>query len=123
MARKSLFKQSLRNNLATNADFENRVSSVQERKMKRLLSLLVFVLFCGTAVSLAQERFTLEQITSAPFPSDLVASKTGSRIAWILNEQGKRNIWVAEGPNFNPRRLTSYLEDDGQELSSLSFSP
>lgn len=91
--------------------------------MKRLLSLLVFVLFCGTAVSLAQERFTLEQIMSAPFPSDLVASKTGSRIAWILNEQGKRNIWVAEGPNFNPRRLTSYLEDDGQELSSLSFSP
>ena len=90
--------------------------------MKRSLIAFMALLSCLTTLSLAQERFTLEQILGAPFPSDLVASKTGSRIAWTLDEQGKRNVWAAEGPDFKPRRLTSYLEDDGQELSSLNFS-
>src|SRR5215470_7627896 len=91
--------------------------------MKRSLVVVVLVYLAAIAsVAAAQDRFTLEQILSAPFPADLVASKTGSRIAWTLNDQGKRNVWVAEGPDFKARRLTSYLEDDGQELSSLSFS-
>lgn len=90
--------------------------------MKRAFaSIVLFVVFFASGAQ-AQDRFTLEQILSAPFPEELVASKTGSRIAWTLNEQGKRNVWVAEGPDFNARRLTSYLADDGQELSSLSFS-
>src|SRR5215471_7889438 len=88
--------------------------------MKRSLMVLL-VLFHFAIVTHAQDRFTLEQIMSAPFPADLVASKTGGRVAWTLDEQGKRNVWVAEEPDFKPRRLTSYLEDDGQELSSLSF--
>jgi dipeptidyl aminopeptidase/acylaminoacyl peptidase len=69
-----------------------------------------------------QQAFTLEQILSAPFPSDLVAAKSAPRIAWVLDEQGKRNIYVAEAPDFKARRLTSYSEEDGQELSSLQFS-
>ena len=65
---------------------------------------------------------TLEQLLSAPFAADLVAAKKASRIAWTLDDNGKRNIWVAEAPKFEARRLTSYLQDDGQELSQLSFS-
>jgi len=85
------------------------------------ISLLVLLtVLCVHAQ--AQQGFTLEQILSAPFPSDLTASKTGNRIAWVLDEQGKRNVWIADGPDFKARRLTSYLEDDGQEISSLSFS-
>jgi Tol biopolymer transport system component len=49
-------------------------------------------------------------------------STTGSKIAWAFNEQGKRNVWVAEGPEFKARRLTNYEMDDGQELTSLSIS-
>ncbi|HLK05787.1 MAG TPA: prolyl oligopeptidase family serine peptidase [Candidatus Acidoferrum sp.] len=90
--------------------------------MKRSLVAVILFVSLAAAFAQAQERFTLEQVMSAPFPADLVASKTGSRIAWTLDEQGKRNVWVAEGPDFKARRLTSYLEDDGQELSSLSFS-
>lgn len=90
--------------------------------MKRALCGLVLILFFAACSVQAQERFTLEQLLSAPFPDNLVASKIGNRIAWTLDEQGKRNIWVAEGPEFKARRLTSYLEDDGQELSSLDFS-
>ena len=90
--------------------------------MKRAFaSIVLFLVFfaCGAQ---AQDHFTLEQILSAPFPEELVASKTGNRIAWTLNELGKRNVWAAESPDFKARRLTGYLADDGQELSSLSFS-
>jgi dipeptidyl aminopeptidase/acylaminoacyl peptidase len=66
--------------------------------------------------------FTLQQIKSYPFPNELTTSATGSKIAWAFNEQGKRNVWVAEGPEFKARRLTNYEIDDGQELTSLSIS-
>jgi len=71
----------------------------------------------------AQETFTLEQVLSAPFPSGLTAAKTLPRIAWVLDEKGKRNLYVAEAPDFKARRLTSYLEEDGQELGDVEFSP
>jgi dipeptidyl aminopeptidase/acylaminoacyl peptidase len=70
----------------------------------------------------ASTSFTMEQIKSYPFPSELTASATGSRIAWAFNERGARNVWVAEGPDFKARRLTSYETDDGQELTSLAIS-
>ena len=78
-------------------------------------------LFCARQVS-AQGSLTVEQVLSAPFPANLVAAKTGSRIAWTLNQEGKRNIWVAEGPGFSARQLTSYNSDDGGELEHLGFS-
>jgi len=90
--------------------------------------LFVDALLCGLALlfggisTRAQESFTLEQVLSAPFPSSLTAAKFVPRIAWVLDEQGKRNIYVAEAPEFKARRLTSYLEGDGQELSGLQFS-
>src|ERR1043165_2520941 len=85
---------------------------------------------CGIALPLlflvpsakSQQSFTVEQVLSAPFPSDLTAAKNSPRVAWVLDEQGKRNVYVTEAPDFKPRRLTSYLDDDGQELSSLQFS-
>ena len=90
--------------------------------MKRFalgVALGAFV-FCASAG--AQKPFTLEQILSAPFPSDLTAAKSSDRVAWVFDQQGKRNIWVAEAPGFAARQLTKYSEDDGQELSELRFS-
>src|SRR5215467_8452269 len=90
--------------------------------MKRLalgVALGTFV-FCASAS--AQKPFTLEQILSAPFPSDLTAARNSNRVAWVFDQQGKRNIWVAEAPGFAARQLTKYNEDDGQELSELRFS-
>ena len=93
----------------------------------RLGVLTISCIFAIGAVLLprpaaAQQSFTLEQVLSAPFPSDLTAAKSVPRIAWVLDEQGKRNIYVAEGPDFKARRLTNYLEEDGQEISGLKFS-
>lgn len=66
---------------------------------------------------------TMDELKSYPFPNELATAATGARIAWAFNEQGQRNIYVAEGPEFKARRLTSYLKDDGQELSSVQLSP
>lgn len=66
--------------------------------------------------------FTVAQILGLPSPDNLTAAPVGSTFAWTYNERGLRNIYVADGPAFEPRRLTSYLEDDGQELTALSFS-
>ena len=67
--------------------------------------------------------FSVEQILSAPFPSEIVAAPSGARIAWVFDERGARNLWVAEGPAFAGRRLTTYQLDDGQEITNLAFSP
>src|SRR5688500_7920977 len=75
-----------------------------------------------SAIRNPQSPYSISQIKSYPFPTQLTAAATGSRIAWVLNEQGRRNIWVAEGPAFAPRRLTSYTADDGQDLTSVSLS-
>ena len=91
--------------------------------MIRLLLCLSFMTLVSVQRGDAQQPFTLEQVLSAPFPANLTASKSGERLAWTLDEQGHRNIWVAEGPGFAARRLTAYNEDDGGELSHLRFTP
>jgi len=67
--------------------------------------------------------FTLEQVLSSPFPSDLIASKSGDKLAWVFDTEGKRNIWVAEAPAFKGRQLTRHDKDDGQEITEPVFSP
>lgn len=86
-------------------------------------SLVLPLLAVCAAAPTAAQQFTLEQVLSAPFPTSLVAAPTGARIAWVLNAEGVRNIWVAEGPQFEARQLTAYTEDDGRDLSDLSFTP
>ena len=67
--------------------------------------------------------FTMAQVTSYPFPAELVSSPGEARVAWVFNERGVRNVWVAEAPDWAAHRVTSYTADDGQELTNLSFSP
>jgi dipeptidyl aminopeptidase/acylaminoacyl peptidase len=70
----------------------------------------------------AQERFTLEQVLSAPFPSGLTAAPEGGKVAWVFNARGVRNIWVAEAPDYRARRLTQYADDDGQAVSNVQWT-
>lgn len=89
--------------------------------MLRHLSFLALTLLLSLPKTHARQ-FTMEDVTAAPFPTELTSAATGSKIAWAFNEQGKRNVYVAEGPSFTPRKLSAYTEDDGQEISSLSIS-
>src|SRR5436190_21278163 len=84
------------------------------------MKLCVFLLLAACAS--AQAPFTLEQVLSAPFPSDLTASATG-KLAWVSNARGVRNILVAEPPQYATRAITSYTADDGQEISQLCWTP
>src|SRR5574341_385277 len=83
---------------------------------------ILLLIFAGAACVAAQS-FTLEQVMSSPFPSELIVSKRGDRIAWAFDAEGKRNIWIAQAPTFAARQLTLYAQDDGGELTDLVFSP
>jgi dipeptidyl aminopeptidase/acylaminoacyl peptidase len=58
-----------------------------------------------------------------PYTDGLVAAGHGDAIAWVRNVNGARNIWLARGPAFAPRPVTQYTDDDGQEITQLTFSP
>ena len=60
--------------------------------------------------------FTLPRITSYPFPNELASAATGSHIVWAVDSSGTRNLYVAEAPDFTPRKLTNYTTDDGRNL-------
>jgi dipeptidyl aminopeptidase/acylaminoacyl peptidase len=85
-------------------------------------AIFVALMALGALWRAASAQFTLEQVRSYPFPNELTAATNGSRIAWAFNEQGRRNIYVAQGPTFSARQLTHYDRDDGQELSSVQVS-
>ncbi|HUS18518.1 MAG TPA: prolyl oligopeptidase family serine peptidase [Terriglobales bacterium] len=99
------------------------VTLPQELVMRKCL-LLVLLLTLQSLASAQQKGTspTLEQIKSYPFPNELTAAATGSRIAWAMNERGVRNLYVAEAPEWKARQLTRYDKDDAQELTSVQIS-
>jgi dipeptidyl aminopeptidase/acylaminoacyl peptidase len=90
--------------------------------MKRVFVGIFLIALAGACRVKAQQPLTIDRILSAPFPEHLTAAKGSNHLAWTLNQEGQRNIWVAEGPSYSARQLTSYKEDDGEELSDLQFT-
>jgi dipeptidyl aminopeptidase/acylaminoacyl peptidase len=91
----------------------------------RALFCAIGPLILAAAVN-AQKPFTLEQVTSAPFPTELTAAPAKGRVAWVFNLRGRRNIWMAEPAadgNYKARQVTSFNEDDGQDIGQLSWTP
>ena len=79
-----------------------------------LLSLAVPVFAAGS--------FTIDQVMSAPFASSILAAPTGAKVAWLLNEQGRRNVWVATAPDWKGRKVTTFTQDDGQEIDEVAWA-
>ena len=69
------------------------------------------------------EGFTIEQVMSAPFPYGLTSASRAPRVAWVFDDKGERNIWVADAPDFVPRQVTHYKGDDGQAIASMRLTP
>ncbi len=100
--------------------------SITKFRIDVLLGVILFGLLLGcTTFGWTQASFTLEQVMSSSFPSELVASTSGSRVAWVFNAKGVRNVWVSDGPDFvrTARPLTHYTADDGQPIASLRLTP
>lgn len=93
--------------------------------MIRPLILAILLLCSGTTLLPAfAQNFTLQQVMSAPFNSELHASPRGSRVVWIANQEGKRNLWTAElNESSSAKPLTNDAPDDGQDFGDIAWTP
>jgi len=91
-------------------------------KSRLLLVCLFPIVFLPP--SLLSQGFTLPQVMSAPFQSKLSASPVGNRFVWIANQQGRRNLWLADTvAGGGARELTRYDSDDGIEIGDIAWTP
>jgi dipeptidyl aminopeptidase/acylaminoacyl peptidase len=95
---------------------------------KSALSFVAVLAISGSLLSAQTAgKFSLEQILSSPFPTNLVAAEHAPRIAWIFTTKGERNVWVADlatgGSSFVARQVTHYTGDDGMPLAALKLTP
>jgi len=91
-----------------------------------MIRRIVVAVWIGlVALGAGAQSFTLEQVLSAPFSSALQAASKGGRFLWIANQQGKRNIWVAEvsGAAYTAHRVTSDDADDGVDIGDVVWTP
>ncbi|MDQ8154334.1 MAG: prolyl oligopeptidase family serine peptidase, partial [Gemmatimonadota bacterium] len=94
------------------------------RPLARVAGALVLCLSAifPAAAQAPQREIPVELLMSAPYPGSLSAAPTGGLVAWVLNDKGVRNIWVAAPPEYRGRKLTAYTQADGQELGALTWS-
>ncbi|HTA40906.1 MAG TPA: alpha/beta fold hydrolase [Bryobacteraceae bacterium] len=85
--------------------------------------LLILTAFLFAPALLAGPAFTIDQVLSAPFPDDLVASPKGDAVAWVANAAGVRNIQVATSPAWTAAPVTRFTTDDGQDLDEIAWKP
>ena len=76
----------------------------------------------STPAQAAPQAFTIEQVLGYPYPLNLVSGGDGGTIAYVLDERGVRNVFVATAPAYAPRKITNYTADDGQEITNLKIS-
>jgi dipeptidyl aminopeptidase/acylaminoacyl peptidase len=71
------------------------------------------------------QSFSLQQVMSGAFNSELQAAPKGSQVVWMANQEGRRNLWTADlaNSNYAPRQLTSYTADDGQDIGDITWTP
>jgi dipeptidyl aminopeptidase/acylaminoacyl peptidase len=71
----------------------------------------------------AASEFSMQQVLHYPYALELAAAEHGDAIAWVCNLDGVRNVWIARAPGYTPTQATQYHDDDGQEITQLTFSP
>src|SRR5437764_9650654 len=92
--------------------------------MSNPVRLFVLLLLAPAALAGQQASFTIDRAMSPPFPDELVAAPGRSgAVAWVFNARGARNIWVAAPPDYRGKAVTTYSDDDGQELADLRWTP
>ena len=93
--------------------------------MMRVITLCAAAFDSVMGMPAQSQKFTLQQAFSAPFASDLVASPQLGRFARIENQQGRRDLWMAQSDGsgkYVSKQLTSYDQDDGQERYQIAWT-
>lgn len=99
------------------------MSLLPTRLLVSALSLSAALLSVQAHAAPNEPTFTLEQVLSAPFVSHMTAAPAGAHVAWIADDEGRRNLWVARlSPHEHAQQITHYTEDDGQEISDINWS-
>ena len=88
----------------------------------RKLVLFAFMVAAVAPTATRPQQTDLDALVGWPFPTELTAAAAEPVVAWVVNERGARNVWMASGPEWAGRRLTMFTRDDGQEISGLSVS-
>ena len=70
----------------------------------------------------AQTKATVAQFLSPSSPLEITRAKDADRVAWVAYERGMRNVYTAAAPDFKAVRLTSFMQDDGTDLSEVDLS-
>jgi dipeptidyl aminopeptidase/acylaminoacyl peptidase len=91
----------------------------------KLAAAILTLAFAAAGAAASAQSFTLQQVMSGAFNSELQAAPRGSRVVWMANQEGRRNLWVADlgGKDFNAGPLTRYTADDGQDIGDITWTP
>ena len=87
---------------------------------RTIVVLVLSVVMSSPAAS--QDEPTIAQFMSPASPLEITAAKKADRVAWTVYDRGMRNIYTAAAPNFRPVRLTSFLQDNGIDVSDVVLS-
>ena len=94
-----------------------------QKSRKLLIAALAVVWSMPVAFG---QGFTIAQALSAPFSSELLAAPQGDAYVWVVAQQGKHNLWLAEsdgpGDHFSVRPLTHFTDDDGEDIYDIAWS-
>jgi dipeptidyl aminopeptidase/acylaminoacyl peptidase len=105
--------------------------STLRRHLKVAAAVAVLSWGAVVAAAVGAERtpahaFSIEQVMSAPFPSAPVAAPQGGRVAWVYDQGGARNVWVAEPAaegGYASRPITAYAGDEGLDMGEVDWAP
>jgi dipeptidyl-peptidase-4 len=91
---------------------------------RRTSAALATCLSLALAAPLAaqQGKPTVAQFLSPSSPLELTRARNTDRVAWVAYERGMRNVYTAAAPDFKAVRLTSFMQDDGVDLSEVDLS-
>ena len=84
---------------------------------------VVFLTTVFVSATAFGQSFTLEQVMSSPFPTQLTPASHANVVAWVFNNKGSDNVWIATAPDYVGRQITHYSGDDGQRIASLKLTP
>lgn len=88
-----------------------------------IIGFLKAIVLVSGSFLYGQQNLDLAALMKTPFPSGLVHTLDGNKIAWVYNDKGVRNIWISSTTQGPGKQLSNYSQDDGQTLYSLSFTP
>jgi dipeptidyl aminopeptidase/acylaminoacyl peptidase len=78
----------------------------------------------GDLLAAHPAAFSIEQVMAAPFPSSLLAASAGKAVAWVFDDRGCRNVWVADAAHgMKGRAVTTFTADEGFDIGELVWSP